>query len=125
MSDYLPRPEGITEYEWQYFLNTDSRQQSYIKDKVRAAMNTEEYRAIAVEKSTEHFTKWMEQKKGREVVERVLGAVKIGEGPSPDAQAVINRMRALVRLLVSSGDMTPQAKRIIEKALDEEENRDR
>lgn len=66
MADYLPRPDGITEYEWQYFLNTDPRKHSYIAEKVKAAMDTEEYRAVAIEKSTEHFERWLEQRKGKQ-----------------------------------------------------------
>jgi hypothetical protein len=66
MGDYLPRPEGIDEMEWQYFLNSDvNHMNPVIRDKVKLAMDTPAYREAAIEATTRHYEKLMEGKSDR------------------------------------------------------------
>lgn len=101
------KPEGITEAEWQFYLNSDVRRiPSELRTKVHQAM------------------KW-DQKDiddAEQIADLVGEAVAKIDRSHPEAPALIARLRAALRLLENE-HITPQGRRIIEKILDEEEGK--
>lgn len=107
------KPEGITEWEWQRYMNSDHRNIPHdLKVKVHAAMgwkvnDVEAAEAIAIE-----VVEAMDK------VSREQGWDK----DRPIGPVVIPRLRAALRLLENE-HITPQGRRILEQILDEEERR--
>jgi len=98
------KPEGITDEEWEYYQNADMRSMNPVfKAKVQKAMG------------------W----KPEDVADAEEIAERVGElvaNLDREAPAVITRLRAALRLLENE-HITPQGRRILEKILDDEEEK--
>lgn len=107
------KPEGITEQEWQWYLNSDYRNISpELKTKVHAAMGWRVNDVAAAEGIAIELVEAMDK------VAREQG----WDTDRPVGPVVIPRLRAALRLLENE-HITPQGRRILEKILDEEESR--
>jgi len=107
MSEQWPKPvkpEGITQAEWDHYMNLPPRRMKpEIRDKVEKAMGWNQP-DIAY---------------AQEIAEKVGDIVANLDREAPP---VLARLRAALRLLENE-HITPQGRRILEKILDEEEGR--
>lgn len=78
------KPEGITDSEWQVYLNSDTRKlPTGFVDKVERALGWKKDDVDAA----------------REITERVLGAVKIADNPGVSDAQIAARLRSYVKEL--------------------------
>lgn len=107
------KPEGITEWEWQTYMNSSYRSISpELKAKVHHAMG---WQINDVEDAEEIAGQVVE---AMDKLSREQGWDK----DRPVGPVVVERLRAALRLLENE-HITPQGRRLLEQILDEEEKR--
>lgn len=113
------RPEGITEWEWDLYLDDDPTKHTalrskypHLREKVEKAMGWKPKDIADAEEIAIQLVGAMDK----------LSREQGWDKDRPVGPVVVERLRAALRLLENE-HITPQGRRILEKILDEEENR--